>query len=338
VSARAAARLGLAAALLALGAGLLGPGCGAEPPQPPAPEAESAAPAPATPPLSLRASVVIEPPRIEIGDLFDVEVAVVTPPGHHVPPAPVPKAIPGITVVAAERPDVVREAERWVHRQRFRARARATGQFVWPALELTVEAPDGALTRVPAAERPFEVASLLAEQPERREPFSLRSARLPEAPGAGPWLPALLGSVFTLAALALAGWVRRLRAPAPGETAPAPPLDARAEAARLALAAFERARARGGEPAAAADLASVALRRWAAERFRHPALCAASTEELASRPAPFLLGGRHAALVALLQELDALRFPPAGPGAAGALAGALDRARDFVRDASGPPR
>ena len=90
--------------------------------EPPAAAADASAPEP--PPMTLRASVVLEPPRIEIGDLFTVEVAVVTPPGHRVAPAQVPKAIPGLAIVDAERPSVSHEPGRWVHHSAS-ARARA---------------------------------------------------------------------------------------------------------------------------------------------------------------------------------------------------------------------
>ena len=301
----------------------------------PAPAAETAAPT--APPASLRATVVLEPPRVEIGDLFTVEVAVVTPPGHHVAPAPVPKAIPGLAIVEASLPSVDREPGRWVHHQLFRARARATGPLRWPALELGVEAPDGTHLRVVAPERPFEVVSLLAEDPERRMPFPFRTPRLHE-PGRGPWLPALLGSLATLAALALISGVRRVRRaaqPAVGEVSAVPPDET---AAAAVLAALGRAEAEVGDPVRAADLASEALRSWAAERFRAPRLRSATTEELLREVPPFLLTTRHAALLAVLQALDALRFPPLRERAGSELRAALAAARSFVASTMGPAR
>lgn len=316
-----AAALGLA--WLALGCGA-GDDSRAPGPPPGTHRAEAApSPAPAPPPASLRASVVLEPPRIEIGDVFTVEVAVVTPPGHHVAPAPVPKAVPGLVIMDAERPSVDREPGRWVHHQRFRARARSTGPLRWPALELGVESPDGERQTVTAPERPFEVVSLLDEQPERRSPFSFRSPRLADE-GSGPWLPALLGSLFTLAALGLVAVVRRVRRGAETALALAPTADP--ENVSALLAALGRAEAEA-DAARAADLASEALRDWAAERFRAPFLRSATTEELAVRPPPFLLTTRYAALLAALAALDALRFPPPRDDARRALADALARAR-----------
>jgi len=321
---------GLLLALLALGCGAGEEPRAPEAAAPPAPAETARAPEP--PPASLRASVVLEPPRIEIGDLFSVEVAVVTPPGHRVAPAQVPKAVPGLVIVDAERPSVDQEPGRWVHHQRFRARARSTGPFLWPALELGVEAPDGTRQSVVAPERPFEVVSLLEEQPERRSPFSFRSPRLADDSG-GPWLPALLGSLFTLAALGLVALVRRVRS---GGEAPASfaPEAEHAEVAAV-LAALHAAEAEA-DPVRAADLASEALRGWAAERFRAPLLRWATTEELAARPPPFLLTTRYAALLAALEALDAVRFPPHREDAGPELGKALARARAFVASAGSP--
>ena len=125
-------------------------------------------------PAQLSATVVIEPPRIEVGDAFWVEIAVVTPPDHRVPLVPIPKAIDGLWILDAERPELDRQRGRWVHQQRFRARARAVGSFGWPSLELPIEGPDGGqhLLTVPA--RPFTVVSLLAEHPTQRRFFSYR--------------------------------------------------------------------------------------------------------------------------------------------------------------------
>jgi hypothetical protein len=323
-------RAALTAALLALACGAGEPPRAEEPVAEAAPGAEAAAPA--APDATLRAAIVIEPPRIEIGDVFEVEVAVVTPPDHRVAPAQVPKAMPGILIVDAALPNVAQEPGRWVHRQRFRARARATGPFRWPALELEVEAPDGARSRVVAAERPFEVVSLLEEQPDRRSPFPFRSVRLEDGPGGGPWLPALIGSLMTLAALGLLALVRRVRSAEPAEGERVLPAGAPDEESAEVLAALAAAE---GETDAVrgADLASEALRAWAAERFLAPRLRSATTEELAGLAPPFLLTTRWAALLAALAALDAVRFPPRRDGARAELARALAHARALVADA-----
>jgi hypothetical protein len=288
------------------------------------------------PPATLRATVVLEPPRVTVGGLFTVEVAVVTPPDYRVAPAPTPKAVAGLAIVDAERPRIDREPGRWVHRQRFRARASATGPLRWPALELEVEAPDGAPHRVIAEARPFEVVSLLAEQPERRSPFSLRSPRLEPESARSPWLPALLGSLGTLAALGLLAGVRRVRARARAEGETQVESEVADELGTGILAALAHAEMELADPVLAANLASQALRDWAAERFRAPRLRSATTQELHAMPPPFLLNTRYTALLALLSAFDALRFPPPHDGAAAPLRAALSEARAFVAGAASP--
>jgi hypothetical protein len=280
-------------------------------------------------PSQLSATVVIEPPRIEIGDPFHVEVAVVTPPDHSVAPAPVPKAIPGLWILDAERPSVDRQPGRWVHRQRFRARARATGPFTWPALEVGVEGPGGAKSVVQVPERPFVVSSLLDEHPEQRGFFSYRAPR-PDASGErGPWLPALLGALLALGGVGLFSWVRRVRLAAPAAAHALADAQATGDDTTAALEALRRA-GESGDPVRAADLACAALRDWAAERSRTPGLRAATAEELAVRPPPFLIATRYPAFVAALRELDALRFPPRPPDAAARVREAIARASELV--------
>ncbi len=278
-------------------------------------------------PAQLRATLVIEPPRIEVGDPFDVELAVVTPPDHAVLPAPVPKAIPGLWILEAERPSVERQPGRWVHRQRFRARARATGALVWPALDVEVQASDGTKHVVRAPERPFEVRSLLAEHPEQPSFFSYRAPEAAASGAGGVLLPALVGALFALAGVALFAWVRHARQASAAAAAALAALPETPGADAAALAALGRALAALADPVRAADLASEALRDWAAARARAPGLRAATWEELAARSAPFLLVTRWDRFVALVRELDALRFPPPPDGAA-------DRARQTIARAA----
>ena len=310
-------------------------GCGAPASEPqarvetPAPEPAAEA-LPSAVPAALRAVVVLEPPRVEIGDPFTVEIAVVTPPDHKVAPAHVPKGVEGLWILDAERPSVDREPGRWVHHQRFRARARATGALTWPALELGVEAPDGTRQIVTSPERPFRVSSLLDEHPERRSFFSYRGPRLSEPRGGGPWLPALLGALFALGGVGLLALVRRARR-ATEAVGPAgvEALDTSA-AEEVALAALARAEAALDDPVRALDLASEALRDWAATRAHAPGLRAASTEELAGSKAPFLITTRYQPFVALLRDLDALRFPRLEPDAIAPARDAIARTAGFV--------
>jgi hypothetical protein len=283
-------------------------------------------------PAQLSATVVIEPPRIEVGDAFAVEIAVVTPPEHQVPAAPVPKSIEGLWILDAERPALDRQPGRWIHRQRFRARARAVGSFSWPALELPVEGPDGSRHPLAVPARPFTVVSLLAEHPEQRTFFSYREPPPGDAARSGPWLPAMVGALFALGAVGLASWVRRARAGGapftPGGALPPPP----GHTAR-ALEALRHAAARAADPVHAADLAAVALRDWAAERGRCPELRTATAEELAARPPPPALADRYDGFVALVRALDAQRFPPLGPDAEARTRDAIGRTLAWVAGA-----
>ena len=201
------------------------------------------------------------------------------------------------------------------------------GELVWPALELGVEGPGGAKTSVRVPARPFEVRSLLDEHPEQRSFFSYRAPRRGTDGARGPWLPALLGALFALGGVALVVWVRHVRAAAAAGALAAAPRAGADESA--ALEALRRA-ASAGDPVRAADLAAAALRDWAAERSRTPSLRAATSEELARRRVPFLIAIRWADFVALVTELDALRFPPPRDDAAARVGDAIARANELV--------
>jgi hypothetical protein len=291
---------------------------------------------PAAIPAQLSATVVIEPPRIEVGDAFWVEIAVITPPDHRVPLAPIPKAIDGLWVLDAGRPELDRQAGRWVHHQRIRARARAVGEFRWPSVEVPIEAPDGSQHVLTVPPRPFSVVSLLAEHPTQRSFFSYREPQGDAKGRSSPWLPAIVGALFALGAVALISWVRRAR----NEEATRSPRDVRHSPngdTPRALAALRNAAAAASDPVHAADLASLALREWAAHRGRDAGLRAATAEELAYRTAPPLLASRYEGFVSLVGELDALRFPPLGPDAEARARDTIGRTLSFVAGADPTP-
>lgn len=274
-------------------------------------------PPPPVAPLSIRGGVVIEPPELSIGDTATVEIAVVTPPDHRLEPPATPESAPGLWILSAEQLPTEREAGHWVHRARFRVRARTTGEIAWPAQIVFVVAPNGERVPVSLAERPLRVVDVSREFPDRVEPFSWRG---PREPGRARdfLLPAAFGAAAALAALALALFVRRARS-AGRESAAAQAAEAPASPAREAEAALEAAAARIDEdPIAAADAASVALRLYVLRHTGAPAHVS-TTEELRGMAPPFRLARRWPELLRLLAHLDSARFR------AGALATAAGR-------------
>jgi hypothetical protein len=260
-------------------------------------------------PATIQGGVIVEPPELGIGDTATVEIAVVTPPDHRVAPLAAPESVPGLWVLSAETLPVRREPGRLVHRTRFLVRARATGDFAWPAQEAQVETPDGERVPVALAARPLRVVSVARELPERTTPFGFRE---PREPGRvrGFLLPAAFGAAAALAALALAGYARRSR-PSPAATpspAPAAPEGLAAAPARAAQTALAGALARlEREPVEAANAASAALRGFV-EHVTGVQASRATTEELVAIHPPFLLETRWPEWLALLAALDAARF------------------------------
>jgi hypothetical protein len=298
------------------------------------PPAEMAIAAPAT----ARATAILEPPRIRIGDRARLEIAVITPPDARTLPFEPPETLPGFEILGSEVLPVQKQASRWIHRSRVSMRARNVGRFIWPAAAVRVVAADGGETQLPIAPLPLEVVSVLPEYPDRMAPFGARSA--PPRGGSPGGLPAAAaGSLLTLAALGLVALVRRRKRAAAAKAADAP---AAAEPPwTAALAALDRARAGLiADPADAAGATATALCRYMNRRFGADA-AAHTTEELAIAPPPFAATSRWPVFVSLLSDLDALRFP-AQPAteARSALAARVDtllrRAEEFV-EASTPP-
>ncbi len=262
------------------------------------------------PPVSSQGLLSIEPPRLAIGEVTTAERVIVTPPGDSVVPAP-PPDVPGVWVLDAEPLPVEKEPTRWVHRTRFRLRARALGLFVWPTQRVEVERPDGSRTGVTVEGRPIEVVSVLSHFPDRVTPFGLREPDEETAPGRrGGLLPgAALGAAAVLGALAgRALWRRRrARVTAPPTAAREATAPGRREetlgALRAARLLLER------DPRSGADAAARALRHFAAAWFGLDAE-SRTVEELAGltpRPGPL---PRWSDCLALLGTLDALRFRP----------------------------
>ena len=323
----AASRLGAHTALWGLAVALLAPGAGC-----------GEAAVPATAPTAPRATLVLEPPEIGIGGVAVVELAVVTPPGHHARPFQPPPEIPGFWLLDAETLPVEKHPGRWVHRTRIRIRAREVGRFVWPAGSVAIESPDGKVAALALAALPLVVTSVLLELPDRSTPFGARSLPAPRD-GAGRWGAAGAGAAAALAAVALVALVRRTiqRRTRPATLPPKPPeppwIRARAELRKAGAAT-------SADPLAAAHLIAVALRRYMAGRFGADAP-ARTTEELRAAAPPFAATSCWPVFLTILHDLDAIRFRPEAQAGERAIVservGALlEQAKAFVEDSIPP--
>jgi len=267
--------------------------------------AEEGEPPPSAP-ASLRGTVVMEPPRIGIGETAIVEVAVISPPGHRVAPVPTPERVEGFWILGAEAPSIERSASRWIHRTRFQIRASKTGRFAWPAQRLEVEAPDGTRSTVEIEERPLSIEEVSGEFPGREVFFPVRTPPPPEGWTHGFLLPAAAGALAALSFVGLVALVRRPRSRAAERVRSSAGEDA-TRAARSALEIASELAPR--DPCRASDLASGALRLHLSRRFRIPAMTR-TTEELDAAEPPQALAASWPALVALLRSLDGVRFLP----------------------------
>ncbi|MDJ0867542.1 MAG: hypothetical protein QNK03_15645 [Myxococcota bacterium] len=285
-------------------------------------------------PRKPRAVVVVEPPRILVGDVAQVEVVVVTPPGHSVPPLQPPDELPGLWLLDAVAAPVERSASSWTHRTRIRVRGREAGALDWPALQLEVVDPEGERWSLQTEARPLEVVSILPAHPDRVSPFPYL---LPEraARGPGPWAAAAGGAAAALALVGAVALVRRRRARG---VAALPAAEAEREAPwHEALEALERATAAlPGDWRQASHVGARALRRYLSRRFGLDLECC-TTEEAETRSPPFALAGRWGAALDVLRQLDAVRFRREDPSAAARrVATALDAACELVRETVPP--
>lgn len=325
-----AKRTGRAGKALLLGA-LLGEllGCQGEPSD----ARHAASPTP-------RATLVLEPPRVGVGQVTDLELAVVTPPEYTPRPFSPPPELPGLWLVSADRLPVEKQPTRWVHRTRLRVRARASGHFVWPASVLEVEAPDGSVSALPVAEVPVEVVSILPDYPDRFTPFGVRRPAPAARRSESIWGPAAAGALAALAGVGLVVLARRRRGGA--QAAPAEPGAARTEPPwNLAREDLAQARERAAsDPFAGAHAIARALRRYLARRFAADAI-GRTSEELAAATPPFGARSRWPAFVAILRGLDEFRFLPESDrgvreALAARVAALLSEAEDFVEDSTPP--
>jgi hypothetical protein len=277
-------------------------------------------------PPELRGALVLEPPRLVLGQTARAELVVSTPPGWRVRPPRLPE-LPGLWVLAIESLPVEREPERWRHRTQVRLRARELGAFAWPALRLELEDPGAGVHELALEARPFEVVSVRPEFPERDAPFGLDAPAGPPA-GATGWLaPAAAGAAAALAAVAAVAILRR-RAERRSPAAAAPSAPPVWEEALASLA--EAGRTAALDPRAAADRGAVALRRYAAGRFGADAQVRTAEELLVQLP-PWGARSLWTDFAALVLRLDDARFRPRAPDPE-ELRAALRDAERFVRD------
>jgi hypothetical protein len=291
--------------------------CGREPP--------AVAPGPRDAPPAPAATVVLEPPRLRVGDVAQVEIDVVTPPDHAVPPIrpPEPAALGPLWLLDARTLPVEKDGARWIHRTRLRVRARETGSGTWPAMRIEVVGPEGGRSTVETEARPFEVVSILPTVPDRAEPYSYRVPAL--RGGRGAAAAAAGGAAAALLVVAGLAALRRVRRRAGVRRAAAEAATAVGAAPwSETLLALEAARAASDtEWRDSADAASEALRGYVERRFGLP-VRTRTTEEAAALVPPLSLARRWPAALAWLRELDALRFRPAAPP------DAADRVREIA--------
>ncbi len=288
-------------------------------------------------PARIRATSLLEPPRIGVGQVATLEVAVVTPPDHRVAPYRPPSKVPGFWLLGIESLEPEKRGARWVHRSRVRLRAREVGHFTWPGGTIAVTAPDGSAHAAQLAEYPLQVTSILPEFPDRLVPFGL--PELPDQPKArGLLAPFAAGALTAFACVALVWATRRrlgraspAKTPAPGEGRgdPAWRVAGRGLSEALDLAA--------PDPRRAAALGAGALREFMQRRFGGD-VTAHTTEELARARPPFGATSRWLPFLAILRQLDAVHFRPGGADAAAAerVRRALEEARAFVAEATPP--
>jgi hypothetical protein len=297
------------------------------------PAGHGAAPPGGVAPVTPRGTVILEPPRIEVGDTAELVLAAVTPPGWRAAPLPPLEAPEGLAILEVGPMRVEQEGPRWIHEARVRVRALRTGALTWPGLEVRFTRPDGSESSVPLPPRPVEVTALL---PESGRPQSFFSYRIPDlARGRSPgWR---LGLLVLAAAVAVVLFTaaRRLGVAGPRPAAPAPPArvgDWNELQAAIDAAGDLAAR----DPLGAADLLSTAMRAHLAQRFGAPTRTA-TTEELAAEHPPFALTTRWTRLVAFLGRLDELRFTPPEAGAGPRpIQRALAEARSLARELAPP--
>ena len=167
-------------------------------------------------PVASRATLLLAPDLLHVGEIVTAEIVVVTPPESQVRNIPL-QPVEGLALIDTQTLPSERSEHHWKHRLRLRFRADAVGAHVWPGLELEVQHPDGSLQPVALAERRFEVASMRGLFPERDQPFGLEEPAAEDNAAsfggfvAGLALGVLLAALLALGAIAIRTLLRRRR-------------------------------------------------------------------------------------------------------------------------------
>jgi hypothetical protein len=281
-----------------------------------------------------RASLLLEPPTIGLGDVTTAVVLVTTPPGHRVLPLANPE-VPGVWVLQSLVDPTEKSPARWLHRTRIRLRPRETGNYLFPASQVTIESESGDRKTLDVAEREFHVASVLPQFAERTAPFGLQELG-PGSGSGGFLLPALLGAAAALLAVALVSRfrLRGLAQPEEDEAERAEDLSLHDWSQREIERAFERLEE---NPREAANIAARFMRQYVESRFR-TRTSASSTEELAAQKPPLAAHSHWPEFVRLLRSMDDLRWKRRSAGATSQeearARAALEEAQRFLESSS----
>jgi hypothetical protein len=284
-------------------------------------------------PARSRITALLEPPTLGIGQVAQLEVTVVTPPEHLPQNYQPPDEVPGFWILASETLAPEIDANRRIHRTRFRIRARETGSFHWPGGSVEVEVPDAESEVLILEPLPLEVTSVFPNYPDRVAPFGLPEP-LKREPASGRlfWAGAAVGVSSTMASLGLVWLARRRRRTVDAAPPPIAPADPPWEAA---LHALQAARLEIDEhPFNACQAIAGTLRRYMAQRYGAD-VNPRTTEELERAMPPFAATSRWPGFVAILRRLDALRFEPDGGDSASARSRSLEvwlESERFVRE------
>ena len=273
-----------------------------------------------TAPTHARATLILDPPTLEIGDVATLEIAVSTPPGHHVRPFDIPTQIDGLWILESETLEVEREPHRWLHRRRVRIRPREVGRFVWPAGQIEVEsaraspvgspgesgrAPDRDIQILETDAIEIVVGSVIRQHQGRLTPYGLEALEFGRERDR-PWLWAVGGGSFVLACLGLVALARRQRDRVSSSAGVSRPQTALWTIALNSL--DEIAESLEHDPIVACEQISGSLRKYMDARFGATSV-SRTTEELEVTAPPFAATSRWPGFVGLLRRLDDHRFP-----------------------------